>query len=132
MSISRFLGLCLVSFAVLALTACASSPEGGHSNKYRIKFDGKAKADSELVFLVTPAKGEPKEVRTMIMKDTKENAAAKQVEKSFKQTLGGKDYSIERDDWEDVLVKKDLTSNNFRIEMTSPPIKGLSVKVKKE
>lgn len=132
MYVTRILGFVLAALAAFSLTACASSPEGDHSNKYRITFNGEAKTDSEVVFLVTPAEGEAKEVRSLIRKGTNENAAAKQIEKRFKKTLGGKDYEIERDDWEDVLVKKDLTSNNFRIELTSMPIKGLKIKVKKE
>ena len=132
MSLSRLLGLCLVTLAAFSLTALAESPEGGGSNKYRIKFNGKTKLDGELVFLFTAVEGAPQEVRIPLSKGTSENDVAKKAVKVFKEALDTKTYHFERDDWEDVLVKKKMGKDNFRLEYTSAPLKGLSVKIKKE
>lgn len=132
MALNRTLKHFLLALLTVALVACASTPEGGGSNKYRIKFNGKADTDGEVVFLVTPVTGEAKEVRLPVEEGTRENAAANDLEREMKSVLGGRDYGIERDDWEDVLVKKDLTSDNFRLELVSNTVDGLSVRVVKE
>ena len=66
--------LLVLAAAILAFSSAAGASP---SNKWRIKFDGKAKSDGVIVFAVTPKGGEKITVETAISKGTRENAAAK-------------------------------------------------------
>jgi len=58
---------------------------------------------------------------------TGENAVAKAVVKSLKEQLPEDSYHVERDDGEDVLIKKRLGEENFDVEIVSNTVKGVRI-----
>lgn len=101
------------------------------SNKWRIEFDGKAYNEGTIVFRILPPKGEPQDVEVAIPKDKTENAVASLVRDKLKTALG-KAYHVERDDFEDVLVKVRGKTPDFGLELASTSIQGLRIKLKRE
>ena len=77
-----------------------------YSNKWRVKFDNEAKSDGTLVFrlVMKDTKVEPITVSIPISKGTNENSSAGKV-KSALQKAFPRDFNVEKDDGESVLVK---------------------------
>ena len=123
------------SFRVAALAAAflvagiagAAEP----SNKWRLVVDGRTTADGAVVLRLTPKDGTPTEVETAIRKGTSENEIAHQLVKQLK-SAGGKQYHVERDDFEDVLVKKKMGQADFTLELVSSSLPGVNLKFKRE
>lgn len=123
------LARCALAALLLAVALVA---EANPSNKWRLEFNGRADSDGVIVLRLTPKGGEPQVVEFAITKGTGENAAAKAVVKGLKAQLPKDDYHVERDDWEDVLIKKRLGSDNFDLEIVSNSVKGIKIKPKRE
>lgn len=92
-------------FAAL-LMILASIAEAGPSNKWRLQFSGCAKSDGIIELKLTPLGGEPFTCSVEIAKGTGENAVAKKVVEACHEQLPKKAIHVERDDGEDVLLKK--------------------------
>jgi hypothetical protein len=118
----------LLALAVLSLSLTSQAD----SNKYRIKFNHEAKVDGELVFVVTPGGDEPIVVTVEIPEGMNENRAANKTETALKRELERSMFHVERDDFEDVLVKKDRGEEDFDLKLKSNTVDGLSVKVHRE
>ena len=115
----------------VVLLATANGVDAKPDNKWRIKCNGKAKVDGEIVLSIEPAGGEPVEVVIAIPAGTNENAAAVIVRDSLKVPLRDT-HKVERDDWEDVLVKKRYKQPDFELVLQDNTAEGLSIKVKDE
>ncbi|MFY8061378.1 MAG: hypothetical protein ACOVMK_07545 [Arenimonas sp.] len=104
-----------------------------YSNKWRIAFDNRAKADGTLAFqLVMQDKdAEPLVVSVPISKGTGENNAADAVKKALRSAVP-KDFKVEGDDGEDVLVKLNFIEGRSSLMLLENNVEGLKVKVKKE
>ena len=104
-----------------------------YSNKWRIAFDNRAKADGTLAFqLVMQDKdAEPLVVSVPISKGTGENNAADAVKKALRSAFP-KDFKVEGDDGEDVLVKLNFIEGSSSLVLLENNVEGLKVKVKKE
>jgi hypothetical protein len=102
------------------------------SNKWRIKVDGKAAAEGSVVFRITPKEGTPIDVTVPIQKGMSDNQAAKAIVEAFKLYLPKDGFKFERDDGEDVLLKKAGKTPNFTLEIVSSTALNLDLKVKKE
>ena len=81
---------------------------------------------------LTPKGGEPIVTETPIKKGTGENAVAKEVVKSLKKQLPPKQFHIERDDGEDVLVKRKWGAKTFAYKTVSNTVKGVRINPDKE
>jgi hypothetical protein len=68
-------------FALLFLSATAASTDT--SNKWRIKVDGGANSDGEMIFNVTPKDGETIQIRVTVADGTGENRVAKTIRDAF-------------------------------------------------
>ena len=119
-----------VALSFLALLGPLAQAET--SNKWRIKFDHSANEPGIILFKVTNLAGAPIEVAVSIPQGAKENAVAKEVENAFKMALPKDEFHVERDDFEDVLIKKHLGTDNFGLEVISNTASGLKVKLHKE
>ena len=104
-----------------------------YSNKWRIGFDNRAKADGTLVFrLVMQDKdAEPLVVSVPISKGTGENNAADAVKKALRSAFP-KDFKVEGDDGEDVLVKLNFIEGRSSLVLLENNVEGLKVKIRKE
>lgn len=124
----RTLAIAALTAALLvAGTAAAAEP----SNKWRLAVDGRADADGSIVVRLTPKDGVGTEVETVIRKGTPENDIARLLVKQLKSSVG-KQYHVERDDFEDVLVKKKSGQADFAFELVSSSLPGVNLKFERE
>jgi len=115
----------------LLLVAAAGIADANPSNKWRIKCNSNAKADGEVVLSIEPEGGTPIEVVVAIPDGTNENSAAVYIRDELKKALK-ETHRVERDDWEDVLVKKRYGQPDFDLILQDNTAEGLSVKVARE
>jgi hypothetical protein len=102
------------------------------SNKFRLECSGGADSVGVVTIVVTPDGGEPIETLTELKKGTSENHVAKAIVEALKAQLPKDQFHIERDDGEDVLVKRRAGEHRFRIAVISITAKGVRINVNKE
>lgn len=122
------------SFASVLATALCLIGAVAHAEpngKWRIKFNHSASSEGVIVFRIEPIGGTPIDVSTKIPDRTGENSAADKVRDSFKLALG-KNYGVEVDDWESVIVKKKGKTPKFELTLVSSTVAGLSIDLKHE
>ena len=102
------------------------------SNKWRIKVDGGANSDGEMIFHVTPKDAETIVVRINIADGTGENRVAKRMRDAFSAQLPADRFHVEVDDGEHVLVKKKGGAPDFALSLQSSTVKHTTIKLKKE
>ena len=102
------------------------------SNKWRLQFSGGADSDGVIVLRITPKGGEAITAEIAIKDGTGENSVAKAVVNGLKEQLPKDHYHVERDDWEDVLIKKHHGDENFSVEIVSNTVKGVRINPDRE
>ena len=117
--------------AALSIAAFSALAATNPSNKWRVRLDGQAKADGKIVFRIVPTQGDSQEVEVTIPKGKTENAVASLVRDQLKVALGDA-YHVERDDFEDVLIKARGKTPDFGVELVSSSITGLKIEFKRE
>lgn len=127
---NRFTAI-LMLLSVLTLLSCVSySP--GLSNKWRIEVSEGAKSSGSMVFRVSP-KGQPSiDVTVHINDGLRENMVAKAIKEAFRKQLPRDGYHIERDDGEDVLVKRRRNTPRFGLDLVSSSVKAVRINLDKE
>ena len=120
------------SLLALLLLAAALAVAASPSNKWRLQFSGGADSDGVIVLRFTPKGGEALTTEIAIEDGTGENAVAKKVVEGLKEQLPKDHYHVERDDWEDVLIKKKLGEENFDVEIVSNTVKGVRINPDRE
>jgi hypothetical protein len=126
----NFLGLIatgLVTF-VLSSTLVLASP----SNKWRLQFSGNAHSDGMIVIRLSPVGGEPITVPISIAAQTSENHVAKVVVATLRESLPADAFHIERDDGEDVLIKKRHKAASFELEIISNTVEHVRIRPDRE
>ena len=121
-----------VFFAITAVLLAVAFPAQAASNKWRLQFSGNAESNGTIVMHITPKGGEMIETRTEINKGRSENGVAKDVTSSLKEQLSKDSYHVERDDGEDVLIKKRRGAANFGVEVVSNTVKGVRIRPDRE
>jgi hypothetical protein len=125
-TILRFIfALCIA--LLTALPAMASD-----SNKWRLQFSGNAESDGNIVIQLTSKGGETVQAGTDIEDGRSENGVAKDVVESLKAQLDKEHYHVERDDGEDVLIKRRRGTANFEVTILSNTVKGVRINPDKE
>ena len=114
--------LSMLSLGLLAASALAEP-----TNKWRIEFNGSSRSAGEIIFEVTPLGTEPIVVSIEIPDKTSENAVAKLVVKELKSQLSADLFNIERDDWEDVLIKKRRGAADFELKLVFSNVEHLRI-----
>ncbi|HWR95472.1 MAG TPA: hypothetical protein VN248_01945 [Arenimonas sp.] len=104
-----------------------------YSNKWRVKFDNEAKSDGTLVFrlVMKDTKVEPITVSIPIKDGTNENNSAGKVKSALKKAFP-RDFNVETDDGESVLVKLNVIEGSSSLVLLSNDVKNLKIKIKKE
>lgn len=123
---SRILAVLIIGLFVVA-TALARP-----SNKWRICFNHRAESYGVITFSVEPVGGEPIEVQVEIEEGWGENTVAKVARNAFRDALPPEIFHIERDDGEDVLVKKRHGAANFELHLMNSSVKNVRIKIKRE
>jgi len=109
----------------------AAAPNLKYSNKWRIEVKEGANNDGVARFRVTP-KGEAAIEVTVNVKDGRsENGVASDVREALKAALDKKRFKVEKDDGEDVLVKK-KGGPDFSIELVESTLKGTHFDLERE
>ena len=117
--------------AALLLVAIAAA-QASTSNQWRLQFSGGADSDGVIVLRTTPKGGEAITAEIAIKDGTGENNVAKTVVNGLKEQLPKEHYHVERDDWEDVLIKKHHGDENFSVEIVSNTVKGVRINPDRE
>ena len=104
-----------------------------YSNKWRVKFDNEAKSDGNLVFrmVMKNSDAEPVVVTVPISKGTNENNTAGKVKNALQKAFP-RDFNVEKDDGESVLVKLNVVEGSSSLVLLSNDVKNLKIKLKKE
>jgi nucleoid-associated protein YgaU len=119
-----------------AVAAAPAAPEIDrstlkYSNKWRIKFSGEAKSDGVLVFRMIMKDAEPVVVSIDIKDGTNDDNIADKVEKAMKNAFP-RDFNVEVDDGESVLVKLNIVEGSSSIELLENTVAKVKVRIKKE
>ncbi|MCF6226858.1 MAG: hypothetical protein L3J22_11245 [Xanthomonadales bacterium] len=127
----------IIGFLLLAvLPATANTTSTGNdtslSNKWWIEVSEDAKSTGTMVFRITPKEQPAVEVRVDIEGGTRENKVAVRIRDAFRAQLPKKAFHIERDDGEDVLVKKRGKTPRFALFLVSSNVKAVRIHIKKE
>ena len=101
------------------------------SNKWRIEVSEGANNAGTISFRVTPKDGTPVEVVVDVKDGRSENGVASDVRDALKKALDPKVYKVEKDDGEDVLVKK-RKGPDFEVKFVGSTVKGTRIDVEKE
>jgi hypothetical protein len=120
------------SLAFVSVGAGAEEAALKYSNKWRIEISESAKSDGTLLFRLTPKEGTATDVSVAIKDGRSENNVATDVRDAFKAALDEKAYKVEKDDGEDVLVKKHSGSKDFSLVLVESTVKAIRVNVEKE
>lgn len=119
------------ALAVLPVSATAAM-QASNSNKWRLEFSGGADSDGVIVLRITPKGSEPITTEIAIADGTGENKVAKTVVNGLKQQLPKDRSHVERDDGEDVLIKKRFGEENFSVGIVSNTVKGVRINPDRE
>ncbi len=102
-----------------------------YSNKWRIKFNGEAKSDGVLVLRMVMKDDEPVVVRIDVKDGRNDDNIADDVESALQKAFP-RDFNVEVDDGEDVLVKLNALEGRSSIALLENTAKGVKVKIRKE
>lgn len=122
----------IVLLMALAIVSAAGAAFASPSNKWRLVVDGSTKLGGEVELALTPKGGEAISLVVPIAAHTSENSAASLVRKAFVAKFGKKDYKVEIDDGEDVLVKAKGGTGDFELVVVRNTAEGLSFKLRRE
>ena len=109
----------------------AAAPNLKYSNKWRIEVKEGANNDGVARFRVTPEGEAAIEVTVNVKDGRSENGVASDVREALKAALDKKRFKVEKDDGEDVLVKK-KGGPNFSIELLESTLKGTHFDLERE
>jgi len=138
-------GLSLMSVAAFAQEPATATPAATEapaapatpaaplklSNKWRIEVSEGANNTGTLLFRVTPDKGTAMDIVVNIKKGRSENGVATDIKDTLKKALDPKVYHVEKDDGEDVLVKR-RKGPNFEVKFVESTLKGTRINIDKE
>lgn len=133
-------GLALSSVIAFAQEPAATTPAATEaapatplklSNKWRIEVHEGSNNTGTLRFRVTPDKGTATDIVVEIEEGRSENGVAIDIMNTFKNALDPKVYHVERDDGEDVLVKK-RKGPDYEVKFVESTLKGTHIDVDKE
>lgn len=102
------------------------------SNKWRLEFSGKAHSDGEITIELTLVGGQKYTVTAKIVNGTSENKVAKTVAEVLKEQLPKDVFHVERDDGEDVLIKKRRRAADFDVKILSNTVEHVRINPDRE
>ena len=114
-----------------AATPAADEAPLKYSNKWRIKFRGEAKSDGVLVFRMLQKGREPIVVRIPVKDGTNDDNIADLAEDALQKAFP-RDFNIEVDDGEDLLVKLAFWEGRSSLQLVGNDVRGLKVKLARE
>jgi hypothetical protein len=137
---SHLIAAALLAFGAFALAqdaapAPAATPAAEaplkYSNKWRIKFRGEAKSDGVLVFRMVQKGREPVQVSIPVKDGTNDDNIADLAEDALQKAFP-RDFNIEVDDGEDLLVKLAFWEGRSSLQLVGNDVRGLKIKIVRE
>ncbi|WP_188448376.1 hypothetical protein [Arenimonas maotaiensis] len=137
---SHLIAAALLAFGTSALAqdavpAPAAAPAAEaplkYSNKWRIKFRGEAKSDGVLVFRMTQKGREPVQVSITVKDGTNDDNIADLAEDALQKAFP-RDFNIEVDDGEDLLVKLAFWEGRSSLQLVGNDVRGLKIRIVRE
>ena len=113
--------------AVAVSVGLASTAMASPSNKWRLEFSGASHSAGEIVLEFRPVGAEAFTVHIPVDDHKSENAVAKRVVEVLRAELPGDAFHIERDDGEDVLIKKRHGAANFELQVVFNSVKHVRI-----
>ena len=101
------------------------------SNKWRLQFSGAAESAGEIVLAVRESDGESFEVTVAIEGNDGENRVSSKVRRALDRALP-RGWRVERDDGEDVLVKRRWFQPRFEIVQLRSTVEGVRITFDRE
>lgn len=129
---TRGLRASIKSAAAVGLLLLSGTALADLSNKWRLEFSGNAESTGAIVLRITPKGGTPIDATINVAKDTGENSVAEAVVLGLQAQLPPDAYHVERDDGEDVLIKKEDGAADFSVAIVSNTLKGVRINPDKE
>lgn len=115
----------------LALMLASATASAETENKWRLEFSGDAESAGHLTLALAP-EGEPAVTVTVpIADDTDENEVASLVANQLRLQVGDA-YVVERDDGEDVLVKRRAGEKKFSVALVENTVDGVRLNLDQE
>ena len=102
------------------------------SNKWRLQFSGGSDSDGEIVLQFSPEGGEEFTIHIPVPADESENSVAKIVTGVLREKLPSDAFHVERDDGEDVLIKRKWGAANFALRVVSNSVKNVRINSDRE
>lgn len=115
----------------LALLSSLAFAAEGIENKWRLQFSGDAESSGQITLAVAAANEEAITVTVPIADDLDENAVAAAVVNELNLALRGR-YQVERDDGEDVLVKRLPGEKKFSVAVVENTVRGVRINLDEE
>jgi hypothetical protein len=119
----------LLLSALLTTSACLLSPD---SNKWRMQFSGGSDTTGVIIVNIIPNNSAPITIEINVPSDLSENEVAEQAMNFLAANLPNDIYHVERDDGEDVLVKRRMGAENFELVIVSNTVEGVRINLDKE
>ncbi len=119
-------------YCFIALFFICSITTANPSNKWRLEFSGNACSDGEIVIELMLLAGQKFLISTKIENGTSENNVAKTVARTLKDQLPKEAFHVERDDGEDVLIKKQPGASDFDVKIISNTVKHVRINPERE
>lgn len=121
----RLLGLALALVSTLAFASADVE------NKWRLQLSGDAESAGQITLAIAPQDEQAITVTVAIADDTDENAVAATLVNELKLRLGDL-YQVERDDGEDVLIKRQPGEKKFSVAVVENTVDGVKINLDKE
>lgn len=135
----RHLALAVLLALPVATAATPASPpapvlmpaDANTSNKWRLQFSGAAESPGEMVFEVTDNAGAAFRVVVAIEGNDGENRVSSKVRRALDRQLP-RGWRVERDDGEDVLIKRRFYHPRFHIRLAASSVDGVRINFDRE
>jgi len=131
MSGRQYLVAAVSSLALTALIA-AGIAHAQPSNRWRAQFSGGSQSSGVLTLKLSPIGGEPLVVEIQIPANLSENNVARAVVGALEEQLPQDIYQVERDDGEDVLIRRRRGAANFDLEIVSNTVEHVRINLDRE
>jgi hypothetical protein len=118
--------------ATTEASAAAPAEKLRYTDDYRISVNEDAESDGEIVFRLTPKGGTAQDVKVAIKKGTSENNVAGEIKKAFVAQIGTKDYNIEMEDGENVIIERSMGAKDYSLVLVRSTVKDVTVKVHRD
>lgn len=115
----------------LALVSTLAFASADVENKWRLQMSGDADSAGQITLAIAPEGEEAITVTVPIADDLDENAVAAAVVNELKLRLGDQ-YRVERDDGEDVLIKRRPGEKKFSVAVVENTVEGVRINLDEE